>query len=48
MLDDPKDVDNMRMDPPVLTKSVISEGFDIADETAPGCLEGDPLDTDVI
>ena len=28
------------MDPPVLTKQVISEGFDIADEAAPGCLAG--------
>ena len=48
------------MDTPVLTKPVISEGFDIADEMALGCLEGggdpppppaveaDPPDTDVI
>ena len=36
MLDDPKDVDMLRMDPPVLT----TEGFDIADEAAPGCLAG--------
>ena len=59
MFDGPKDLGKMRMDPPVLTKKVISEGFDIADEAAPGCLAGggdppppaseaDPPSTDVV